>query len=170
VTRRAIVLFGSLLKALVMSLGLAAAAGATVSAGAAECPGTPSASPYSFTGTVTQVRSHGLIATVRTEGGQNVEVRSGRSADSTTSEARRYAVGGVYEFHPTNSTSPFIDDACTATRQLSGPQYDPSMDSGGIPFGPPLFFAALFFALLIGIPWLVRRGRRQPPAGSVHEE
>jgi hypothetical protein len=131
----------------------------------ASCAGTPSPSPYAFTGTVTQVRSHGLIASVRTEDGETVEVRGGRSAGSASSDARQYAVGGVYEFHPTNSASPFIDDACTATRQLSGPPYDPSMDSGGVRFGMPLFFAAILFGLLIAIPWLVRRVRRPPRAG-----
>ena len=32
---------------------------------------------------------------------------------------RSYQIGGRYEFHPTNATSPFVDNECTATQLLS---------------------------------------------------
>ncbi|WP_104106189.1 hypothetical protein [Nocardioides sp. 616] len=42
-------------------------------------------------------------------------------SNSYSSSDRRYALGGRYEFHPLNDDSPYSDNACTATRQVSGP-------------------------------------------------
>jgi hypothetical protein len=72
-----------------------------------------------FTGTVTAVDLDARVATVRTDDGRVVQVVG--SPDPTavaTSVDRRFVVGSRYEFHPTNDTSPYQDNACTATRQL----------------------------------------------------
>ncbi len=75
-------------------------------------------SQWSFEGVVTAVRSKERIATVRTDDGRTVEVRGGNSR-AVTSVDRTFEAGGRYEFHPVNTSSPFEDNACTATRLLS---------------------------------------------------
>lgn len=93
----------------------------------ASCAREPEPSPHAFTGTVVSVEKGGRVATVRTEDGREVTVvgAGDLNSDAATSVDRRYAVGARYEFHPLNSTSPFQDNACTATRQLSGPHPEP---------------------------------------------
>ena len=92
----------------------------------ASCALPPRQSADSFTGTVLSVEDRGRRATVRTEQGKEVVVL-GRGVQGggggVSSVDRRYAVGARYEFHPINDASPFRDNACTATRQLSGTQH-----------------------------------------------
>ena len=63
------------------------------------------------------------MATVRTDSGATVEVIGTpglrRDESAGTSVDRSYEVGGRYEFHPVNTSSPFEDNYCTATRLLS---------------------------------------------------
>jgi hypothetical protein len=81
----------------------------------------PLASPYAFTGVVISTEYMGRVAAVRTDGGASVEVRGTMvtAENAFTSVDRSYQVGGHYEFHPTNASSPFADNACTATHLLS---------------------------------------------------
>jgi hypothetical protein len=81
----------------------------------------PLASPYAFTGVVISTESMGRLAVVRTDAGATVEVRGTivTAENAFTSVDRSYQVGGRYEFHPTNATSPFADNECTATQLLS---------------------------------------------------
>lgn len=91
---------------------------------AASCATDPGPSPYAFVGTVIATSNGDRVVQVVTDDGATVTVRgtTGRSANSFTSVDRRYALGGKYEFHPLNDASPYSDNSCTATRQLSGPQ------------------------------------------------
>ena len=93
----------------------------------ASCAEEPTDSPYAFTGTVLSVDADGRLAHVRRDDGTRVDVRGGPDlGDGTfTSVDRQFAEGGRYEFHPRNGSSPFQDDACTATQQLSGPSPAP---------------------------------------------
>ena len=98
-------------------------------------------------------------------------------ANTYTSVDRRYSLGGRYEFHPLNNQSPYSDNACTATRQLSGPPLsafpEPQapeevlpgwlpVDEQAGPLGYVIFFGSIVaggldvFALLRG---LIRRQR-----------
>lgn len=91
---------------------------------AASCASSPEDSPYAFTGTVVAVQKAGRVATVVLDDGSKVDVQgSPELGDNVaTSVDRRYALGGRYEFHPYNDRSPFQDNACSATRQISGPE------------------------------------------------
>jgi hypothetical protein len=152
----------SLLVPLVLLVGLLLGTGPA----AAACPESPSPSPYAFTGVVTKVRNDGRVATVRTDNGRTVQVIGGETgANQSSSVDRRYAVGGRYEFHPRNATSPYLDDSCSATRQLSGPAYDRSMNSH-TPSGTPLVIGGLVIVALIAVPTLVRRFRRPDRSAS----
>jgi hypothetical protein len=164
---------GSSLAALLLLLVAAVVIGvATGLPVAASCAESPSPSPYAFEGVVTQVRSDGRVATVRTDSGDVVQVIGGETdANQSSSVDRQYAVGGRYEFHPTNAKSPYQDNACTATRQLSGPAYDPSMNADGSSwFGKGWFIGAVFIALLLAVPWLVRRFRGHHRPGPAPEQ
>jgi hypothetical protein len=99
---------------------------AVVAPGAyASCGTEAKVSPYAFVGTVIDTDKQDRIATVITDSGRQVTVvgildgswfpRSFSSAD------RRYALGGRYEFHPTNADY----NSCTATQQLAGPRLRP---------------------------------------------
>jgi hypothetical protein len=89
--------------------------------------GSPPRSAHAFVGVVVATSSAGRMATVRTEDGTTVEVRGTEApgANQATSVDRTYRVGGRYEFHPTNNSAPWADNACTATRLLS---VDPAAD------------------------------------------
>lgn len=93
----------------------------------ASCAGPPTDSPYAFTGTVVEVEKDGRVAHVVLDNGRTVVVQgSPELRDGTaTSVDRRFAAGARYEFHPFNDTSPFQDNACSATRQLAGPTPGP---------------------------------------------
>jgi hypothetical protein len=92
----------------------------------------PLASPYAFTGVVISTSSMGRLAVVRTEAGATVEVRGTMvtAENAFTSVDRSYQVGGRYEFHPTNATSPFADNACTATHLLGMASVSATMSEG----------------------------------------
>lgn len=93
----------------------------------ASCAGPPTDSPYAFTGTVVEVDKDGRVAHVVLNDGDTVVIHGSPAiGDHTaTSVDRRFAAGARYEFHPFNDTSPFSDNACSATRQLSGPAPEP---------------------------------------------
>ena len=93
----------------------------------ASCAGPPTDSPYAFTGTVVEVDNSGRVATVVLDDGSEVVVQGGPDlgGSAATSVDRHYTLGGRYEFHPHNAKSPYEDDACTATQQLSGPTAGP---------------------------------------------
>ncbi len=109
--------------------------------------------------TVVSVEHEGRTARVRTDDGRDVTVHGGGrspASNSATSVDRRYAVDGRYEFHPINDASPFEDNACTATRQLSGPQPPPVAPAddrlpGWLPIdeqAPPVGYLVFVGALL----------------------
>ena len=108
-------------------VGLVAAASlAAAPAANASCAGQPVDSPHVFVGTVIDTREEDRIATVITDEGRRVTVLGTDDtswfAESSSSIDRRYAVGGRYEFHPTNAADPYRDHACTATRKIAGPK------------------------------------------------
>jgi hypothetical protein len=84
----------------------------------ASCAGPPAVSPYAFTGTVESTEAGGRIAQVVTDDGGTVEVRGASTPCVVTSADRYYSVGRRYEFHPLNATSPYEDNACTATHEV----------------------------------------------------
>lgn len=88
------------------------------------CAALPPVSTHPFAGTVESTSRNGRVAEVRTDDGRGVEVRGTDAVDSpgaigATSVDRTFVAGTRYEFHPLNSTSPFSDNACTATRPLA---------------------------------------------------
>lgn len=97
--------------------------GSPVPASASCATDKPPPSPSAFVGVVTATASRGRVATVRIGSGTTVEVvgTPGRRRDESaaTSVDRAYEVAGRYVFHPVNDSSPFEDNACTATRLLS---------------------------------------------------
>jgi hypothetical protein len=153
---------------------VAAASVAAAPAANASCAEPPTESPHAFVGTVIDTREEDRIATVITDEGRRVIVL-GTSDDSwfvesSSSVDQRYALGGRYEFHPTNASDPYRDNACTATHKISGPGLRPlepsseflpgwlPIDEQAGPGGYVLFFgtsvaAALGLALLAGFAW-----------------
>lgn len=144
----------------------------------------PVPSPNAFLGTVVETDEDGRVAEVVTDDGESVTVRgtedTGWFSNSYSSVDRRYARGGRYEFHPLNDESPYSDNACTATHQISGPRLSSSgeeqsqqgvlpawlpIDEQAGPLGYLLFFGpmaagALVFAALVR--GLIRRRRIAP--------
>lgn len=108
-------------------LGVAALSAAGLFVGiapeaSASCTETPPpVSPWVFTGTVVSTERDGRVAAVQTDDGHRVEVVGTASTSGFTSVDRAYEIGARYEFHPTNSTSPFQDDICTRTHLVSPP-------------------------------------------------
>jgi hypothetical protein len=92
-----------------------------VSAAEASCAGPAEASPYAFVGRIVDTDPSSRLATVYTSEGISVQVRGTPSVHggSVTSVDRTYILGATYEFHPTNETAPFEDNACTATKSLA---------------------------------------------------
>ncbi len=166
---------------LVIIAGLATAASLLGAAPAqASCMQPPLTSPYHFTGTVTMVSNIGRTATVRTDDGRTVTVL-GSDADepnAATSVDRTYRAGAKYEFHPLNDTSPYQDNACTATHLIGANSPDPSgpAAAGGndTASGEPstsLWLAISAAAILLtgtGL-WLLRR-RTSSSAAGLREE
>jgi hypothetical protein len=102
---------------------------------AASCVLPPRTSPAAFTGTVTAVANDGRVATVRTDDGRVVEVVGTpdlHQGAGRTSVDRRFDVGVRYQFHPLNDTSPYQDNACTATRPIGA-----AAPATGSPAPPP---------------------------------
>ena len=145
---------------------------------AASCATAPGPSPYAFVGTVIATSQGDRVVQVVTDGGATVTVlgTTGRSDNAFTSVDRRYALGGRYEFHPLNDESPYSDNSCTATRQLSGPSLSaipPQVNKGVLPAWLPvdeqagplgylLFFGPIALGLgvlIVGLRGLVRRQR-----------
>jgi hypothetical protein len=93
----------------------------------ASCATEAMVSPYVFVGTVISTERKDHIATVITDSGQRVTVlgTEGGFPESFRSTDRRYALGGLYEFHPLDGESPYRDNICTATQQLAGPRLRP---------------------------------------------
>lgn len=107
-----------------LAAGLAVAAGiASPTVAWASCAGPPEPSVHAFSGTVVRTSHEGRVAIVRRDGGDIVTVLGGPDANGTglTSVDRRFAAGVRYEFHPFNAQSPFQDNICSATVQLSSP-------------------------------------------------
>ena len=144
------------------------------SAAQASCAAPALASPNAFVGTVNSVEKDGRVAQVVLDDGRRVTVHgSPELGDNTaTSVDRRYAVGARYEFHPLNASSPYQDNACTATRQLSGPSPRPvepaedrlpgwlPVDEQAGPLGYALVATALVLVLAIVAATVVRTRRR----------
>lgn len=151
----------------------------------------PARSPYAFVGTVIATSEGDRVAEVVTDDGVAVIVRGAQDTsgfgNTYTSVDRRYALGGRYEFHPLNNESPYSDNACTATRQLSGPPLsalpEPQapeevlpawlpVDEQAGPLGYVIFFGSIVagtlavFAVLRG---LIRRRVRSRLDGSPSE-
>lgn len=86
---------------------------------------TPEPSPNAFVGTVIATSKGDRVAEVVTDAGATVTVEGTEEtswfSNAQSSTDRRYALGGRYEFHPLNHDSPYTDNSCTATRQISGP-------------------------------------------------
>lgn len=126
-------------------------------------------SPDAFTGVVVSTRSRGRVATVQTDAGVKVEVRGTPDIFSAvTSVDRTYEVGGRYEFHPTNSASPYQDNACTATQFLGltpGPSSTPSPSTGALngPAALALVTGGLAVLAVAGATMIRRIGRRTRP-------
>lgn len=97
----------------------------TAPAAASCATDSPEPSPNAFVGTVIATSKGDRVAEVVTDEGATVTVRGTEStswfSNSYSSVDRRYALGGRYEFHPVNDDSPYSDNDCTATRQISGP-------------------------------------------------
>ncbi len=95
----------------------------------ASCARPPIESPHAFVGTVIDTREEDRIAIVITDEGRRVTVLGTRDdsrfVESFSSVDRRYALGGRYEFHPTNASNPYRDNACTATHKMAGPGLQP---------------------------------------------
>jgi len=130
----------------------------------ASCAGPPSDSPAAFTGTVVEVEKDGRVAYVALDDGSTAVVHGspGLGNDTVTSVDRRFAAGARYEFHPFNDTSPFQDNACSATRQLAGPTpgpVEPSEDRlpGWLPVDEqngPIGYGAVGVMLVVAIALL----------------
>jgi hypothetical protein len=120
------------------------------------------------------------VAEVVTDEGEKVTVQGTEDAswfsNSYSSVDRRYALGGRYEFHPLNDESPYSDNACTATRQVSGPPlsaFPESRADGSVlptwlpvdeqagPLGYVLFFGPLTLGALALIALLRGAARRR---------
>ncbi len=160
---------------LVLTVGLVSAGTlAAAPAANASCARPPAESPHAFVGNVINTREEDRIATVITDTGRRITVlgTSGHSwfVESFSSVDRRFVLGGRYEFHPTNASDPYRDNACTATHKVAGPGPQPLEPSreilpGWLPVdeqaGPagyvlvlgPVTAAALVLALLARFNW-----------------
>ena len=132
----------------------------------ASCVDTPIASAHAFTGTVQSVQLDGRLAQVKTDDGATVVVRGTPegSTVSLTTVDRTYKVGARYEFHPINASSPYQDNACTATREIGGagvpPRSDTSAASGsGLGWLLPAAFVTALLAAAGAMFWRIRRSR-----------
>ena len=162
---------------LVPTVGLVAVATLVVApAATASCSGPPADSPHAFVGTVIDTSEEDRIATVITDDGRRVTVLGTRDdswfVESASSVDRRFALGGRYEFHPTNASDPYRDNACSATHKIAGPALQPlesrkeflpgwlPIDEKAGPVGYVLFFGPVVAAAL-GLGLLARRARRR---------
>jgi hypothetical protein len=88
----------------------------------ASCAHPPRPSEHAFVGQVIATELDDRVATIRTAGGDTVQVVGTPSPadNSVTSVDRTYVVGATYEFHPWNNTDPYEDNVCSATERLRG--------------------------------------------------
>jgi hypothetical protein len=100
-----------------LCVGLIVSALAITSPAQASCAPQAPPSPHVFTGLVVATRLSDRVATVRLDSGETVEVQGTvvTQENEATSADRSYKVGGRYEFHPLNASSPYSDNACTQT-------------------------------------------------------
>ena len=144
----------------------------------------PDPSPYAFVGTVIATSRGDRVAEVITDEGATVTVQGTEEtswfSNAQSSADRRYALGGRYEFHPLNDDSPYSDNACTATRQVSGPplsafpepqtrekvlpEWLPVNELAG-PLGYLLFFGPIAVGAL-ALSTVLKRVRRRRGAAS----
>ena len=142
----------------------------------------PDPSPNAFLGTVIATSEEDRVAEVVTDDGTTVTVEGTEYtswwSNSRSSVDRRYALGGRYEFHPLNEKSPYSDNSCTATRQLSGPSLSvisaqagegvlPTwlpVDEQAGPLGYLIFFGPIAVGAIVLIAMLRGRVRRRRTA------
>jgi hypothetical protein len=88
----------------------------------ASCAHPARPSEHAFVGQVIATELDDRVATVRTAGGDTVQVVGTPSPEdnSLTSVDRKYVAGATYEFHPWNDTDPYEDNVCSATERLRG--------------------------------------------------
>lgn len=177
--RRAGLAVLAVLAVTVLSTGLVVAGSLPAQA---SCAADPAASPYAFTGLVVGTRLGGRIATVRLDSGATVEVRGTTVNEENVASSvdRTYVVGGRYEFHPYNATSPYQDSVCSRT-VLRGTEsvpsaavpamVSPAVPSSDAPPSPSSTVSALAVTtgaavlaggLALGIRWRERRRSRRP--------
>jgi len=145
-------------RVLVIAAILTMAGVAVPGSAAASCAESPPPAAAIFTGTVTSVDHGGRRATVKTDDGKTVTVVGTPDIDAmATSVDRTYAVGARYEFHALNASSPFMDNACTATRQVGAETVAPTSRSGrAVAIGGGVVVLAGLAVLTVG---LLRRKR-----------
>lgn len=102
---------GALAIALVGAIALPGAARAS-------CAGSPSLSPYGFTGTVIRLGADDRQAFVQKDDGTQVEVDGGTIGGGVSGEDFDFVLGAQYRIEPENSTPPFLVNDCTATTRL----------------------------------------------------
>jgi hypothetical protein len=102
--------------------GLFGAAVAAAPPAYASCAHPPRPSEHAFVGQVIGTELDNRVATVRTAGGDAVQVVGTPSPEdnSVTSVDRTYVVGATYQFHPLNGAAPYEDNVCSATERLRG--------------------------------------------------
>lgn len=172
-------------RALLLLLGAWTLSGLGVAPATASCAADPAPSAYAFEGTVVATSENDRVAEVVLDSGDTVTVRGTQDSSwfshSESSVDRRFALGGRYEFHPLNDTSPFMDSACTATRQLSGPQLSevaPRAEDGVLPAWLPvdeqagpigylLFSVSIACGLVLLLAMLRRLSRRRRSNAAV---
>ena len=152
----------------------------TAPAAASCATDSPAPSPNAFVGTVIATSEAGRVAEVVLDDGATVIVEGTEDtswfSSSRSSVDRRYALGGRYEFHPVNDASPYADNSCTATRQISGPPLsafpDEPLDEQRLPgwlpvdeqagpLGYLLFFSPVAVAVLVVLVVARRVARRR---------
>jgi hypothetical protein len=148
--------------------------GLGVAPAVASCAADPAPSAYAFEGTVIATSENDRVAEVVMDSGERVTVRGAEDSNwfsnSESSVDRRFALGGRYVFHPLNNESPFEDNSCTATRQLSGPSLTdvaPRDVDGVLPAwlpvdeqAGPIGYMIVFGPIAIGLVLLVAGLRR----------
>jgi len=156
------------LAALLFAAAVPVVALATAAPAAASCAGSPTPSAQRFVGKVVDVKDDDTLAVVRREDGATVVVLGAPPAGKGTSSlARTFQENATYEFHPRNEKSPYVDDACTATRLLreGGPEARRTRGVGRL----VVVGATVAFALLAAPRLAKWIRRRQRPPGEPHE-
>ena len=156
------------LAALLLTVVVPLVAVVTAAPAAASCAGSPTPSAQRFVGTVVDVKDEDTLAVVRREDGATVVVLGAQpESKGRSSIDRTFKENATYEFHPRNATSPYADDACTATRLLreGGPE---GRQTRGI--GRMIVVGATLALALVAAPRVAKRIRRmQRPPGEPRE-